>query len=253
MIAFLIPLFFLSLQRTESVSVAEDILKSYRISHDVGSGWVERGTINIAQNLTASYEPSLNCIDDEDGGLETLEFYKIRAEEMGGKSSSSQPVRTAMTSVPFCSVLRANFREEISLSLGSYDGELLSVSYTPLLSPLSPKSCDGMTRSVKDFVTRVLHETAKPGMQIPVILPEQRLVQNGLTILKGTKGKEKGKDFGLQNDRGSQTENQSFLRKYWYIILPIFLMSVFGGAPEEPAQVQGSQQVAPSQRRGKRN
>ena len=43
---------------------------------------------------------------------------------------------------------------------------------------------------------------------------------------------------------GPETQNQSFLRKYWYIILPVMIMSLTGGAPPEEGERATTQAAA---------
>eukprot|EP00586_Coscinodiscus_wailesii_P014329 CAMPEP_0172511294 /NCGR_PEP_ID=MMETSP1066-20121228/235247_1 /TAXON_ID=671091 /ORGANISM="Coscinodiscus wailesii, Strain CCMP2513" /LENGTH=201 /DNA_ID=CAMNT_0013290605 /DNA_START=384 /DNA_END=989 /DNA_ORIENTATION=+ len=139
----------------------------------------------------------------------------------------------AITSVPACSLLRAHFREEISLTIGS-SGELLSVILTPLISPLAPKTCDvdlttddgeGDATRPALFETSASFVTSTPSMTLPVILPTMK-PPPGLRFFDVKKSR-------IEGVEGDERLNQSFLRKYWYIFLPMLIMSLLGGAEEE--------------------
>merc|ERR1712038_1583982 len=81
---------------------------------------------------------------------------------------------------------RANFREEIELSL-SQTGSLQSLSYTPLVSPLAAQ-CDELQPLTSNnreytFQTLVSYSTSTPGMTLPKILPKMR-PPPGLNVIK---------------------------------------------------------------------
>lgn len=164
-------------------------------------------------------------------------------------------------------------REEISLSM-SQTGSLLSLSYTPLVSPLAaqchelqPLSSSTNNDREYKFQTLISYSTATPGMALPKILPKMK-TPPGLNGIKHKRSnnsnpQQQQQDQGQTNgniggigggasarfqaeedeEQKKQEQNQSFLRRYWYIILPITIMTFFGG--EEPQQ-----QRPPQQRQG---
>ena len=231
-----------------TISCSAETIKSYKLHHDIGAGWVEKGVINIAQNLTMTYEPTITQImegSDEEVSADLLgiKWYKIKAsEDDGGKS--------VMTSVPFCLMRRANFREEISLMLGTYDGELISVSLTPLISPLAPKSCDELPLvSPKPFMTKVKYDSAIPGMKIPMVLPEQNLPPGYIPL------RTPGSKNPLLDAEKVGSKQEGFFSKYWYIIVPLMIFSLFGGQEppaDQPSGSGGSSNSAGPKRRDKR-
>lgn len=179
--------------------------------------------------------------------LNEISLFRVKALEKGEKYDA------VMTSVPFCSVRRANFREDIKFVLGSYKGDLLSISYTPLISPLAPKTCNDLPSIMsKNFTTKVSFETAAAGMVIPNVLPEQK-VPPGLVPLKGSTNGKGSQSSTMFQKESVRPENQSFMRRYWYIILPLFLYGLFGGGPELPENATSPNANAPAQRRGKRS
>ena len=106
------------------------------------------------------------------------------------------------------------------------------------------------------FSTTVTYSTATPGMTIPVVLPrtgpppgynwiKRAAVKNTGTGTSAGDGTGAGTSPGAgagqpgggsfdPNQGDATAENQSFLRKYWYYILPLVMFTLFTGA-EEPA------------------
>jgi len=116
-----------------------------------------------------------------DGGL-----YRLRAQ----RSDASAPV--IMTSVRLCDVVRAGFRENITLTL-DVEGRLLGLEYTPRMSRLSPTTClamkspldqvnrnsDGKKKEAADaspaaFSTLIKAAVDQAGQNVPVVVPGQR-------------------------------------------------------------------------------
>ena len=233
-------------------------IKTFTIHHDMGDGWKQRGSIAIDENLTTAYtatddndptKPSPMVMVDSITNISNDGFYKI-------KTVDTDTNVAVHTSANFCSLRRANFREEISLTLGQ-SGELQAVSYSPLISPLSAKTCTELppaSEVFSQFTTRATYEVATPAMAIPPVLPESKPYP-GLVPLRGKRESDRMGNPLLNSKELNKDapENQSFLRKYWYVLLPVTLMSLMGGAsPEEGA---GSAPVQPGrpQRRGKRD
>ena len=122
-------------------------------------------------------------------------------------------------------------REEITLSLGQ-SGTLLSVSVTPLISPLAPP-CEAMDANPEkkiSFQTSVALSSSQKGMSVPLVLPSVR-PPPGYTWFPRSPGNKVNPVIQEQEDNSNQ---QSFLRKYWYIILPLVISSLLGGVEEEP-------------------
>jgi hypothetical protein len=196
---------------------------------------------------------------------------------------SDESEHTVSASVPGCSVRRSNLRDEITLSI-SPTGKLMSVSYRPLISPLAAKSCENLIPLSEKpdaifgritegegmpFKTTVGFESHKPMMEIPTVLPQsrpppglnwyRRNSKNNPTMFTEGGGPEGEEPQGFQG-----TMLYKMFTKYWYIILPLAVMSAFGA--EEPEGARGSGVAAAAgggaaaagaavqtQRRGKRD
>jgi len=139
--------------------------------------------------------------------------------------------------------------DEITLTFNNR-ASVVSMAYVPLVSPLAP-SCDEfavtMSEDPKSFSSKISLETATPGMILPAVLPQTK-PPAGLKFLKSKNG---NKPNPLDPNEKEQpvTSPQGFLRKYWYLILPLFIMSMTSGAaPEEQQQpAQGAAASHPSQ------
>jgi len=221
--------------------VSAELTKSFSLYHslDGGSDFQRRGSITLTSTPTGietKVEEDESCLDItlinsmvSEGGL-----YRLKVVDQDGS--------TTLTSVPGCNLRRANFREEITLML-SNTGKLLSVSYMPIVSPLAP-ACNTLSPIEADtskdlkFQTTVDFETATPGMAIPLVLPQTKPPVG----LKFFPRKDVGKmEHGagsvplLNPEAQDSKQNQSFFVKYWYIVLPLTIMTMFNGAGTEEA------------------
>merc|ERR1711957_235304 len=164
-------------------------------------------------------------------------------------------------SVPGCSIRRSNLREEIGLTIGPR-GNALSVHYRPIVSPVA-KSCERLMplsewpdaifgrkgehgekeqANALPFKTTVSFDSHKSMMAIPTVLPQQkpppglkwyrRNAKINPSSLFGGSKVEGERIPGVDNEEPSGLKS-SFLYRYWYIILPLALMGLFGGAEEE--------------------
>jgi hypothetical protein len=112
------------------------------------------------------------------------------------------------------------------------------------------------------FKTTVGFESHKPMMEIPTVLPQsrpppglnwyRRNAKNNPTVLgEGGPGEEEPQGF-------QATFLYKMMTKYWYIILPLAVMSFFGveepeGATQGGGAVSSGGVAAAGQRRGKRD
>lgn len=204
----------------------------------------------------------------------------VEAEGANTKYMTTYPppknVHYVSASVPGCSVRRSNLREEIGLSI-SPTGKLLSVSYRPLISPLASKTCTKLkplsekpevifgrkeggeneesSTTAMPFKTTVSFDSHKPMMALPTVIPQQRpppglkwyrrnAKNNPNPFLGGSDVKQEGGSGphipGVDDEQPTGLKS-SFLYRYWYIILPVALMGLFGGVDEEEV---GKQQQA---------
>ena len=169
-------------------------------------------------------------------------------------------------SVPGCSLRRSNLREEIELFIGP-TGKLLSVSYRPIISPLMPKKCEQLkplslrpdaifgrkgenesdnSSSAMPFKTTVSFDSHNPMAAVPLVLPQQRPPPGLKWYRRNAKnnpnapfgGTKEGGGIPGVDDEPLSGFKSSFLYKYWYVIVPLAIMGLFGGVDEEEVAKQ---------------
>lgn len=160
-----------------------------------------------------------------------------------------------------CSLIATfQYSDEITLTFGQ-QGHVISLSYTPLVSPLAPKSCDELSAPSSaenpiKFNTNVAYEAAVPGMVLKTILPHYQ-PPPGLKFISdkpkggpgagagsrtgGGGGEGKPDGFGGEGEKQEDYPNTitGMLQKYWYILLPLLIMNLIS---VEPPQEEGQQQ-----------
>ena len=242
--------------------------RTYTVYHRLGvaaGGFSERGSIVLstdantgdgdsndtnsasASALTVTATNAAGCVVPSavDDMVASTSMYTIQVvDDATGQA--------AMASVPGCDVRRANFREELELTL-SEKGSLVSVTLIPLVSPLAPP-CASLgplaeaEGAVPEFQTTVSYETSKPAMTVPLVLPKVK-PPPGLKLYprkpaaaaggEGAGGAGAGSNGDGAFEEDDKPQNQSFLMKYWYIILPLMILQFVGGPKEPPQEEEG--------------
>jgi hypothetical protein len=172
---------------------------------------------------------------------------------------NSNPADSVMGTVPACHVLRANFKDIFEITLprtSPNEDHILSFAYTPLVSPLAPKSCDEYP-ALEDNVTMSFQSKTSvkldtPGMPLKPILTASK-PPPGLTFLKRPRDTSTGGSSNYKNQNGHldyedpepKPEPPSgvfgFFQRYWYVILPMMVMQFLAPPPEDPPQKQQQQ------------
>jgi len=215
--------------------------RTYKIYHSVqhdDAVFTPRGEITLSPSSTGTEleaemkhdDDCLVSIRDEIDMLVTVGgLYRIKLvdEETG---------RSAIASVPSCEIRRANFREEITLTVG-HTGSLMSISYIPVVSPLAracsdiPSLASFESDEIK-FSSTVTVSAINNGMTIPLVLPTSKPPQ-GFSWFPRTQNGNNNNPFTKPETEGTDdTQHQSFLRRYWYIILPVIIMTSLGGSED---------------------
>ncbi|OEU22209.1 hypothetical protein FRACYDRAFT_267187 [Fragilariopsis cylindrus CCMP1102] len=158
--------------------------------------------------------------------------------------------------VPACNLQRANFKDQFDItlprsSLGDQQDPITSFAYTPLVSPLAPKSCDNKyetndddNNKIKTFSSRVNVQLDTAAMALKNVLSQSK-PPPGLAFMK--QPQQPGEQGSSSNGGGGGDEEQdpnappnavpspfAFLQKYWYIILPMIILQFITGPAEEP-------------------
>lgn len=242
-------------------------------------GTIKLAPSEEGNGLAATFHPEKSAQLDTsafDRMVESNDLYTLIVLDGGDtptslSSNSQLKTHHVSASVPGCSLRRSNLREEIGLSVGP-TGKLLSVSYRPIISPLAPKTCQKLTTlserpdvvfgrrgendessSAMPFKTTVSFDSHKPMMAIPTVLPQQRpppglkwyrrnSKNNPNPLIGGSNVKHEGGGIPGVDDEPPSAFKSSFLYRYWYIILPLAIMGLFGGIDEEDLEDQQARQ-----------
>ena len=263
--------------------------ETYYLYHKLGndSNFTPRGSVDISldgeNGLVVNYHQSTASQLDTaafDTMVDADSLYTLAVVD--GEDNMSSSSHYVSASVPGCSLRRSNLREEIGLTI-SPTGKILSVYYRPIISPVA-KTCDKLMplsqrpdavfgrkdEHAMPFKTTVSFDFHKSMMVIPTVLPQQKpppglkwyrrnAKNNPTPLLSGSKVE--GGIPGVDSEEPGGFKS-SFLYRYWYIVLPLALMGLFGGVEEEEAAKQPQAGVAvpargvngqAKQRRGKRD
>jgi len=143
-------------------------------------------------------------------------YYRLRLRE----PESSHYV---LASIPACDLHRASLRDLLTVHFDGRD-HVLALSYTAIIPYFAP-DCDkkAFSEDGSSFRTDLQESAATIANPIP----------QAKQAAPPPPGMEKVKSF--QDKAPKAPEKQSFLGKYWYIILPMVLMLFTGQPPEAPA------------------
>jgi len=270
------PLYLLGTNIIPSFCSAQEVAnsainKKYKVYHSLRPTtnphyFSPRGHITLdayADTVATSFEESNenSCLYDSLGDIDSLVqsngLYRLKIVD-------EETNRSVIISVPSCELRRSNFREEISLTIGA-TGDLLSASYNPLVSPLAPSCHDlpplSATNDSDDteklsFKTIVRYTTAAHAMSLPIVMPQMRPPlglqwlkrqgkRNSIPQTADTAGSPNSKESPYFDPEKEGKQHESFLKKYWYIILPLMILTFL--TSEEPPQKQ-SKGAAPAVR-----
>lgn len=155
-----------------------------------------------------------------------------------------------LANVGTCDLASANFQQNLHFHL-TKDGEIVSFSVEPFRSSVERSeikySCSSInsrklvadnvkTKKTVTFRNKASVSLPKEGFTAPIgvfVKPTAEQLSSGDNeLFKSAKDKESA---------GEEVEDQGFLRKYWYVFLPMMIMSFFGpSAPPEQQQTAGA-------------
>jgi len=156
-------------------------------------------------------------ISDMKSLLASNDLYRIRIRsKVQDKSKEATPVYVS-AAVPACDLQKGGFKEEINLHM-ELDNSIVGVVYSSSRAPSAiARACDPekVPKDLK-FQSRMKVLDMAVSQSVPV-------------IVTGPKPPHlKSVNFG-EGDTEKTVVQQSFLRKYWYIILPLAVMLLTGG------------------------
>lgn len=230
-------------------SASSEGVKELPVQHAFGSApWQDRGSLLMSSDGTrktvslkfsqVTYE--FNDVEREafDGLLSSDGYYRVRVQ-----TDPDRPWTT--TSIPACLLAASNYNEVFRFHFDK-SGALATIDYTPMgqASACTPESFAGRPVKLKSRAKASLPSDAyAPGAWGPKqAVPLQGAPGSPETAAaQGASSQGQSSQSGAGSGRGEAGEEgaeqeQSFLRKYWYILLPIGLMSLFGPAPPQDGQ-----------------
>lgn len=268
--SFLAVLTFLPAIHLNQVAASDSSL-SWSIYHswNAGQEFVRRGSLvweaKSDSDGANSEKKEFEIINDgESASLtpkdirEMLEYGWYHVKIQGDNSNGDDDF--VFQTVPACNLRRANFKDQFEItlprsSLGERQDRMTSFAYTPLVSPLAPKTCgdyddndesgDGVGNP-KSFSSRVSVLLDTPAMTIKNVLPTSK-APPGISFIKqpkqpGQKDGGNGEDYGAGDSPPTAPGPFGFLSKYWYIILPMMILQLITVPEEPPEQEQQGQQ-----------
>ena len=226
--------------------------------------FIKRGTISFNPENAQNTKPEELLQVTNDQALTTkdiadmLEYgwYHVKLVPSSSSSSNGEQEGAVLGTVPACHLRRSNFKDLFELTLprtGHQQDALTSFAYTPLISPLAPKTCDDYPEFNKEegavFQSRTNVVLDTPGLPLKPILSVSK-PPPGLSFLKRPR-QSKADAAGSSGDSAYEDPNEhakpeppsgifGYLQKYWYIVLPMVLMQFLAPPPEEgqPSQQQ---------------
>lgn len=219
-------------------------VEKYSIQHSLGPAntFVNRGELEVSTSKktkkisikfsSKSYEFSDEERERFNEVVEKNAFYRIRVPV--NPSDTDGPWLYA--SVRGCLLLANEFKESFRFHLDK-SGKINSVELQPL-GDISACSVDSVVP--KKVLVRSKASASLPReahIAKPEILAQSNLKKSNLpSELQQDLGKGGLSSKGTSED-GKQGEDEapaSFIRKYWYIFVPLFLASMFGGGQQAP-------------------
>jgi hypothetical protein len=215
----------------------------FELEHNIPSavsGFSPRGKVEIVfsatlpkPKVTFSGLPALSS-DDTDH-LELL-LSKNRHYTVRARSDPKDPESPfVMTSIPMCMLAGTRMRENFAFHL-SDSGKLVAIEY---LTPHVPAAAcaEYQKRDLKTVKFGAFGNVLKAqyGPSPPKqITPKKERAPQGVKPIKS------------EDEPAEEVENQSFLRKYWYVVLPLVLFSLFGSDGGAAAPAAGGAAGAPA-------
>lgn len=200
------------------------------VEHSVGGGYVPRGS--FVMNLGADGKNYISDVDKvvldsklTPGFKKLLSssdgLYQVRFRKEGQESFTH-------ISIPACALQSSGFKEDILLYL-SEDGSIVGANYQSPVIGL-PRACDAsLLHANTNFLTRIKIGEAQESMVIPVQATGPK--PQGLAHVNVAIKDDKGRDV----PDAAVAPQQSFLRKYWWMILAALVYTLLSPA-EAPSK-----------------
>lgn len=208
-------------------------------SVDDGETFTSRGKFTVTLNSDGKYTVS----DMERNGIfaESIEsfktllrqndLYRIRTRSLPGSSTAPY----VMAALPACELQKSGFKEDLTIFVGP-NRNVVGFSYSSPVIALS-RSCDADKVSVP---TMLLSRIKVTEGETSMVVPIQAQGPKPMTLHAVDTGPfldENMKMHGSTQGQGGAA-NQSFLRRYWYIVVFLIIYMIMRDDGPEPATGQ---------------
>ena len=212
------------------------------------------GTVDIQWTLqtdtTESFMtfPTHKIHDNETTTTTSLWLYQLKLQSNDDPNSSSSTTTTLYTSLPACTILAVPtiMRDRFTFMLNAH-GQIISFSYQLLyhhnnMDKNDHDSCLGIITQQEEWkfptttnniiTTQLQHQLSNPGMTLHTVLPQVK-PPPGIQFFPTSSSSSSTTDPTNTPPPSPFSDPLQFLQRYWYILLPIFLMN-FMGSSEQP-------------------
>jgi len=205
------------------------------LQHAFGAGaWGPRGKLTLSVDMEQKKISLKFDSPTYEFGAEELAAFK---EQVGNDGfyrvrlrSSSEEEGWMVASIPACSLVASRFRENFRFHIDK-NGSLLGLDYLP---QVNTKDCSTADLGAVKLLSKASASLPQDALSIPkntVALTGAGQV-TAAKIASATAAAANGEAPPADEEEGEKEPEQSYIRKYWYILLPVALMIMSGPAEE---------------------
>lgn len=199
----------------------------FEIEHDLGGSFKPRGKVNIIVKADGRQHQIIETdkngifssnINDFKNLLSKNDLYRIRLRSSLNSSSCFSYVTAA---IPSCELQKSGFKEDILLYLDVNNSNVIGITYSsPVIALQRPCDATKIKTQTLSFHSRIKLAENVIGQTVPL----QVLAPRPLNLQKVK--------LGTEEEQKSEIQNQTFLQRYWYVVV-IMIVYLFLGAKEE--------------------
>ena len=210
------------------------------------------GTVDIQWTLQTDTTESFmtfptHKIHDNETTTTTTSLWLYQLKLQSNDDPNSSTTTTLYTSLPACTILAVPtiMRDRFTFMLNAH-GQIISFSYQLLYhhNNMDKNDHDSCLRIItqqeewkfptttNNIITQLQHQLSNPGMTLHTVLPQVK-PPPGIQFFPTSSSSSSTTDPTNTPPPSPFSDPLQFLQRYWYILLPIFLMN-FMGSSEQP-------------------
>jgi len=209
---------------------------TFEIQHAFGSSdWSKRGHLTftidtVKKKIKLKFGSSTHEFAPEEVSafkrvMSENGFYRVRIQTLAGE--------WMMASIPACMLAGNRFREAFRFHTDK-TGALLGFDYIPLAQI---SNCDSSSISSIKLLSKASASLPKDAHAVPL----HAAAATEQTLMKTAGKGDVSADPSDEDNTEEKEAEPGFIRKYWYVFIPLALMSVLAPPPEEGEQQQQQQ------------